>query len=608
MMRTYGLFLSLLAGVALADSPGETASPAQKWAKRLTGYVTMADGARLRYSVLLPKAEGRFPIVLNYNGYDAGVLGGAAYRAGTTVMSKGIDDMLLENGYALMGLNIRGTSCSSGQFELFDARWGEDGAAAVEWAAAQPWSTGSVGMVHWSFSGLSQLAVAAQRPPHLKAIAPGMIVADPIRDVSAPGGVLNQIFPHRWWFGLTEAWIKWMESAQADGDTECATNTLRNLAVAQRGSPLYVQGFHRHVDEWTVTHSYEGRTEKIDIPVLSIEAWQDEATGVRGGHFRRTLDPQKTWYIAGNGGHGLYPNKTIRPMLLAFFDRFLKDTDNGFDRGPHATLLMEMHTSEQSKSPDDAQPAYTFGYPQAELPVRPMVFDLAARGELSTGTRVRKGVDRFDYPVPGPTVNAGKGGWGQQESGWKKGSLHYTTPPLKQGLLLAGGASADLWVAVNTVDADLQVTLTEVRSDGREQYVQRGWLRLSDRALDQARSTPLVPWLKQTHEAVQPLTPGEPVLARVEINRFAHAFRAGSRLRLWLDAPSTTGSFGFLEPRLPATISVIYGGNRASKLVVGVLEPSASIPAVGVDCDRVLRQPCRPDPLTEVHTADTSAR
>ena len=44
----------------------------------------------------------------------------------------------------------------------------------------------------------------------------------------------------------------------------------------------------------------------------------------------------------------------------------------------------------------------------------------------------------------------------------------------------------DLWVKSTEANTDLQVSLTEVRPDGQEMYVQDGWLRASNRKLDEA--------------------------------------------------------------------------------------------------------------------------
>src|SRR4029079_12762313 len=67
--------------VGLLASPGASAETTP-WARREWGYLTTKDGVQLRYSVLLPAAKGRFPVLLNYSGYDAGTIGGDAYQQG----------------------------------------------------------------------------------------------------------------------------------------------------------------------------------------------------------------------------------------------------------------------------------------------------------------------------------------------------------------------------------------------------------------------------------------------------------------------------------------------------------------------------------------------
>ena len=42
----------------------------------------------------------------------------------------------------------------------------------VEWAAAQPWSDGNVGMLGISYFAMARLEAAVEQPPHLKAIFP----------------------------------------------------------------------------------------------------------------------------------------------------------------------------------------------------------------------------------------------------------------------------------------------------------------------------------------------------------------------------------------------------------------------------------------------------
>ena len=58
----------------------------------------------------------------------------------------------------------------------------------------------------------------------------------------------------------------------------------------------------------------------------------------------------------------------------------------------------------------------------------------------------------------------------------------FVSEELPEDLVMIGPASADLWIRSNVGEADLEVTISEVRPDGQEMYVQSGWLRASERA------------------------------------------------------------------------------------------------------------------------------
>jgi hypothetical protein len=129
-------------------------------------------------------------------------------------------------------------------------------------------------------------------------------------------------------------------------------------------------------------------------------------------------------------------------------------------------------------------------------------------------------------------------------------------------------------------------------------FLQRGWLRLSDRALDEARSTAVRPVLLDTPDTLQVLDPDVPVLARVEINKFAAALRKGSRIRIWIDAPSPTGLYRFDHVSLPATNEIWHDREHPSRLVIGELElPDAPVPSESAVCGTVMMEPCRSDPF-----------
>ncbi|HVS78533.1 MAG TPA: CocE/NonD family hydrolase [Steroidobacteraceae bacterium] len=579
-------------------------SPMQPfWARRITGYLTTRDGVRLRYSALLPRRSGRFPVIMNYSGYDPGAIGGWAYLHGQTAMSASIDRTLLEHGYAVIGVNARGTGCSEGEFNFLGLEYGEDGRDAVEFAAAQPWSDGSVGMANWSWAGMSQIATASERPPHLKAIAPGMVVGDMRLDSWYPGGVPAPYFIANWRMFLHSTWASAKESAEHEGDVRCVGQIARNLESEERHAITTEVMRHPLRDAWIQIRNLSLRTHSIDVPVLSMESFQDEAVTSREGYYQDTLDPDRVWMVQTNGGHDLYESRAFRPTLLAFFDRFVKGIHNGFGHRPHLEVWMGTVSRGQGFDGynEAAAPGWEFHRASIRVPVRPVAFALAAEGMmLPDGSGSSAGpADSFRYPSPGPAVDTGflDDSWGPEPAHWRTGSLAYTSPPLAKDLLAYGTGSVDLYVSSSSSDADLQVTLTALTPTGREVFIQRGWLRLSDRAINEGASTPLRPVLVDTPEAVRALDPGVPAHARVELNKFAYAFRKGDRIRLWIDTPSFWGGYGFAYDPLPATIRVWHDADHPSRLVLGELDGVPIPAATGSRCDK-LKEPCRRDPLS----------
>ena len=147
------------------------------------------------------------------------------------------------------------------------------------------------------------------------------------------------------------------------------------------------------------------------------------------------------------------------------------------------------------------------------------------------------------------------------------------TAALAKDLVIAGPSSLDVYVKSSARDTDLQVTLSEVRPDGNETYVQNGWLRASHRKLDPRRSTSIDPVPTHLRRDAAPLPRGRFSFVRVPIWPVAHAFRAGSRIRVTVEA--TGGD----RPRWQfATVdrgrtrnTVALGGRLASKLVLPVV-------------------------------------
>jgi predicted acyl esterase len=139
--------------------------------------------------------------------------------------------------------------------------------------------------------------------------------------------------------------------------------------------------------------------------------------------------------------------------------------------------------------------------------------------------------------------------------------------------VIAGSSTWDVYLRSTARDTDLQVTLSEIRPDGRETYVQNGWLRASHRKLDARESSALDPVPTHLRKDAAPLSSTDYALVRVPIFPVAHAFRAGSRLRVTIQAPGGDRPRWRFETvdtgRTRNTIAV--GFPQASKLVLPVV-------------------------------------
>ncbi len=143
--------------------------------------------------------------------------------------------------------------------------------------------------------------------------------------------------------------------------------------------------------------------------------------------------------------------------------------------------------------------------------------------------------------------------------------------------------------------------ISEVRPGGMEQYVQAGWLNVAQRALAPAgngprQSSPLRPYQTHTLAGRQPLTPGKPVYARVELFPFEHVFRKGSSIRITIDSAmgrvESTGLWGLTSPHTPFTDTIYASPARQSQVVLGLI-PGATARAPLPACANIAGEPCR---------------
>ena len=159
-----------------------------------------------------------------------------------------------------------------------------------------------------------------------------------------------------------------------------------------------------------------------------------------------------------------------------------------------------------------------------------------------------------------------------------------------------------VWVRSERPDVDLQATITELRPDGKEVFVQGGWARASMRKLDRGKSTSLEPILSLRKADVKPMPRGRFVPVTIPLYYEGHPYRAQSRIRVTISAPhgdQPIWAFKRAKPKRGQTgVEIASTKRRPSKLVLPVL-PGMAVPAELPPCPGLRAQPCREYALAE---------
>jgi putative CocE/NonD family hydrolase len=559
------------------------------------GYVRMEDGTRLAYSLHLPQEDGRFPVLIRYHPYIGGGLTLELGIGGTTQTA-----YLVRQGYAVLTASMRGTGCSAGEFTLLSDQHGQDGAELVDWAARQHWSTGKVGLWGNSFSGMALYLVGAQQPPRLAAMAAGASSGEGYRDTIYPGGMFNAAQFAQWTF-TKQPWISNLSIKQrlAAGDQKC-----REFA-AGRGPTRVYEWVESHPlrDQWWQEQSLVRRAESTVAPTLVVNGWQDQQVGSLAALdlYQALQGPKRL--LVGNGGHGFYNSPPAQSEILRWFDYWLKGEQNGVDTEPAVNVLFETAAGRTGA------PGWRESFVDWPPEVAEEVLYLTAQDRLvpeHQQLEAEAGTSWYLAPSATELVHDAEvfsdvpGTWG---------ALTYRSESLEEDLVVLGRPVVVLHLESTRLDTDLMVALHDVYPDGRVQFVQRGFLRASHRALDEERSTPFDPVLQHEHE--EQLAPGKVHELRIGLLPVGHAFREGHRLELVITAPPpvhvAVDHWGFAGLHGAAVNTVHHSPDHPSHLLLPRLL-GARARAPEPDCAAVAGQPCRPADAKPPQTIVTSSR
>lgn len=324
----------------------------------------MRDGVRLYCDVFMPVTEEPLPAILNWTpfgkSYEYDHADGAGYmmmKDGTLPMNyisgfstfEGLDPAWWVNhGYIVINVDVRGGYYSEGDAEYFgNGQDSDDIYDAVEYVAQQPWCSGSVSMAGASWLAICQYYGAAKHPPHLKCIAPWEGHGNMYRDEYVMGGIPNVPVARNYFTpGLT-----WQED-------------IRSM----------IEKYPVFNDYWA---SKTVNWEDIHCPVYMLASPNGgiHNNGAYEGFER--LGTEEKWLRVHDTDHNreLFWEESVQD-LLKFFDHYMKDVDNSWEKTPRVRLTVLDFTGDDVVN----RPEADFPLPQ-EQPVT-LYLD-AADGTLS---------------------------------------------------------------------------------------------------------------------------------------------------------------------------------------------------------------------------------
>ncbi|MDB5873368.1 MAG: peptidase [Ramlibacter sp.] len=547
--KLLGIGLTTLAAapavLTACASAGSNNVPNGPFAMKVEKHVSIPtrDGGHVVADIFRPDGSGKFPVIMTMGPYPKDIpfkawsppsyerqemksgTGDADYMHWETPLP----DFWVPEGYVLVRCDQRGSGASPGKLDVFGPQTQQDFYDAIEWAAAQPWSNGKVGLLGDSYFASSQWLVAQLQPPHLVAMMPMSGFTDFYRDAIRQGGILSANFPDLWY-------VSSAADAQYGGKRSIAPTKLSPAELA--ANTAFPVDFRQMLRDHKLASSAFFTDRIPDLSKVKAAVYAHANNGGIGLHSRGTIEGfSKSTQAAFRHlviDNGMDPDKMYSRADVAkqkaFFDRFLKGIDNGFDRRPRVEIEVRKGAGFVTRTGED--------YPLPGTVAQKMFLDAASMslGLVAPGTLAAR-TYRSQY-------------------GLATGAVRFATAPLPRDYEIIGPLRLHLALSCSGTDADVFVALREIRPDGTEVTAQgandpaipvaMGWLRASMRKADAARSTDFRVW--HPYDEARPLTPNATVELDVNIWPTAWIIERGNTLVVEIGGTEQRGMVTFTHP------------------------------------------------------------
>ncbi len=524
--------------------------------------IPLQNGSYVHADVFRPDKDGQFPIVMNCGVYGRAfhhhtICNDADFEAHEEEEERyfqgNSDGLIFENhetvntadwvphDYVVMRVDGPGTGKSPGKLAPWGFATAEAFRDAIQWAGGQPWSNGNVGLWGMSYYAMTQHAAASLQPSHLKAMIAIGTDVDMYEEVVYTGGVLNgEFFP--FWFkaGVLSAVCGQPDPVDFMAIAKAAPFKDSNLpAIFGPHSEVFVSP----------------DMSKVEVPLWAIACTTHPAHFHQLGSSEaylttntadKKIDFWEDWFTRSYSATALADHR-------AFFDHWLKGIDNDIMQRPPVRLDIRAGDGCSYLLEENEWPIARTNYVKLYFDASPSDWtsdkwrDDFLRLSLVEPDKERQAEYSAEVALEsrsGPSLSAIAPEAARLV--WQTG-ICFISDPMADDMVFAGYSKAKLWVSSTSEDIDIFVSLRVFDEQGLEidyagpstmgmptkHYpLAKGWLKVSHRKRDEARSTDYT--VKHTHLKADyaPLQDGEIVPVEIEIIPNAALIKRGHRLRV----------------------------------------------------------------------------
>ncbi|WP_036477111.1 CocE/NonD family hydrolase [Myxosarcina sp. GI1] len=478
-----------------------------------TASMYTRDRVKLDADIYRPDTSEKLPILLMRQPYGRAIASTVVYAHPRWYAAQ---------GYIVVIQDVRGRGTSEGKFDLFTHEV-DDGLDTISWVTQLPNSTEEVGMYGFSYQGMTQLYVAANKPQVLRAIAPAMVAYDLYTDWAYENEAFCLYANLAWAIQLAA------ETARIKGD-EAA---YLRLAAAAKNLPLgdsipanpkimqelALDSFYHtwlnnpHPETYWQERSPKYLLQDVDLPMLHVGGWFDP-------YLRGTLNlyramAAKSQYpqhlVVGPWGHlpwgrklnqidyGIEAQNPIDQLQIRWFDYFLKGKDTGvlnespislfemgsnqwqeFNEFPESQKIYYLASDGLASMREDAGMLWEYeSETESTSPQELLATDLTeAVTEFSNTEDILVHDPWRPVPARGGHAVFPSGSGDRTDLDCRTDVLTYTSAPLESGLHIVGEVAVEIYCTADAPSFDLCAVLSTVDSQGRVFNFTQGYIRV----------------------------------------------------------------------------------------------------------------------------------